>query len=173
MHLASTKFMKKISLTGKYGKDKYTIVDNDDYEKLANYKWYLTPKGYCWRHENKNEYIGRNRKNIIIHRQILKLKKGEVADHINRNPLDNRKSNLRKCTTQQNIFNRRKLKCKKLNASKYKGVFLRPYSRWESNLKFNGKSIYLGSFNTEIQAAKAYNLKARELFGSFALLNKV
>jgi len=159
--------MKKIPLN----KGKFALVDDKDYETLSVYKWYITPAGYASRHQTKEEYGKNPRKTVFMHRYIAEARKGEITDHVNGNPLDNRRENLRVCTTQQNIFNRPKLS--KTGTSKYKGVMLRPYSRWEANIKVNGKGRYLGVFDTEKEAAHAYNIKAKELFGEFALLNRV
>ena len=80
---------------------------------------------------------------------------------------DNRRSNLRVATTQENCRNQ----CKpKHNTSGYKGVvFLR--GKWQAQVKHNRKNVYVGLFNTALEAARAYDEKAKELFGEFAQLN--
>ena len=89
-------------------------------------------------------------------------------DHINGNGLDYRKCNLRVCTHQQNLQNQRIQK----GVSKFKGVCWHKASqKWMAKIKHNYKTIYLGVFNNEIDAAKSYNKKAKELFGEFARLN--
>nr|AAL73456.1 endonuclease [Tetrahymena thermophila] len=92
------------------------------------------------------------------------------VDHINNDKLDNRIGNLRWVTNQQNRMNQ--LKTKKPTSSIYKGVFLiKKYNLWKAQIKINKKKFYLGQFQTQEEAALAYNAKAIELFGEFAKLN--
>jgi len=91
------------------------------------------------------------------------------VDHINLNRADNRFSNLRKCTMSQNLFNRNKNVFRK-NGEKYKGVCL-VREKYKAQIKTNGKNVYIGSYETEEQAAEAYNEYAKKLGGRFALLN--
>lgn len=174
MLLASS--MKKIPLSGKNGKGKFALVDNSVFTFLSKNRWYANTAGYPQRRQRKGEY-GKleNRKTILMHHVVLPPKKGGVIDHINRNPFDCTLINLRQCTTQQNIFNRVKLGNKNGSrvTSKYKGVMLREYDRWEAAIKKDGKLFYLGYFKKEKQAARAYNTAALKLFGEFSLLNKV
>lgn len=112
------------------------------------------------------------RRTLIFHRELLQLvdKKLQV-DHINGDGLDNRLTNLRIVTAQQNMMNRKKhLK----GSSKYKGVSRREgENTWRGAIKFKGIVYYLGQFKTEKEAAEAYNLKALELFGQYANLNQI
>jgi hypothetical protein len=106
--------------------------------------------------------------NIIIrmHQQILGI---TGIDHINGNGLDNRRCNLRSATNSQNQANRRK---QKNTSSIYKGVTWNKHAKkWLSQVKFNYEGIYLGLFISEIDAAIAYNAKAKELFGEYARIN--
>lgn len=99
-------------------------------------------------------------------------RKDIVIDHRNRNSLDNRRSNLRICTIQLNNANRRKQS--KPCTSQFKGVYFnKQYSRWMARIKYWKKYIFLGRFDEEKDAARAYNKKAKELFGEFACLNKI
>lgn len=105
-----------------------------------------------------------------MHREIANIPEDLECDHINGNSLDNRKANLRAATRRQNCWNNSKRKPKSL--SKYKGVSFSKRGRpWKAMLTVNGKWIYLGSFNSENQAAKAYDKAARRHFGEFAKLN--
>jgi len=124
---------------------------------------------------NKRGYIvcrkrGDKKKiNIPIGRIIMNVVgiKDVQVDHIDHNPLNNCRSNLRVVTNAQNQMNSRKrVGC----SSKYKGVSNR-YNKWRVYIKLNGESIYLGSYNDEIEAAKVYDKKAKELFGEYASLN--
>lgn len=145
---------------------KVTLVDDADFEWASKFKWSFDPKGYAFRNTKRP-----NRRIIYLHRVILKTEKGEVSDHINGNKLDNRKVNLRKCTTAQNIRNR---KVGKNNTTGYKGIsWNRRDSLWYAHVTLNRVSVYAGCGKTKEIAAKAYNKKAQELHGAFALLNQL
>lgn len=105
-----------------------------------------------------------------MHHEVIDVPPGMVCDHIDGNGLDNRKANLRPATVSQNICNRPKTKRK--TRSKYKGLEWNKIQRkWKVSIQCNGHKVYLGSFASEIDAAKAYDKKARELFGPFARPN--
>lgn len=90
------------------------------------------------------------------------------VDHRFHNTLDNRRCNIRTCTTAQNQHNQRKTR----GLSQYKGVsWHKTNKKWQALIRLNGQRIYLGYFNNEIDAAKAYDKKARELFREFAFTN--
>lgn len=146
---------------------KVTVVDEEDYEELSKYKWSLTSNGYAKRTECNN--IGR--KTVRMHRQIMKVNENQELDHINGDKLDNRKGNLRIVTHGQNMFNKKRY----ANASsKYKGVrFYNVTNKWISRIGINRERIHIGYYATEEAAAKAYNNKAKELFGEYARLNEV
>jgi len=159
---------RKIPLT----QGKFALVDPEDYEKLSKYNWYAvrSPRGfYAVRSVNaKNGRSGQ--KNVRMHRVILKAPEGKFIDHINHNGLDNRKSNLRICTMQQNSWNMRKQRgnC----TSQYKGVTQRKDTgKWQARIICNAKKISIGCFDDEKAAAMAYDEKAKELFGEYAALN--
>jgi hypothetical protein len=105
-----------------------------------------------------------------MHRQLLGLTDpSEQVDHRNHDGLDNRRENLRPCTNQQNQHNQRKRAgC----TSRYKGVHwdFRNGS-WRAAIKAEGRTIHLGRFQDEDDAARAYDDAARRLFGEFALTN--
>ena len=140
------------------------IVDEDDYERLSNYTWYLrnidrTGLKYiaCWM----------DGKNIPIHQVVTGQK---LIDHINGDTLDNRKCNLRVVTKQQNSFNARKTR--KKTSSKYKGVsWCKRRRKWIAYICKNYKLKNLGYFPDEKIAALAYNEAAKQLFGEYAHLN--
>jgi hypothetical protein len=105
-----------------------------------------------------------------MHHQVIAIPPGMFCDHINHNGLDNRKANLRPATHTQNVWNRRKFKPH--SRSKYKGVDkANDMKRWRARIRVNGKRIYLGSFKTELAAAKAYDQAARKYHGDFAAVN--
>jgi len=95
----------------------------------------------------------------------------EFIDHINQNKIDNRIINLRSCTKQENSMNRRS---NKNTSSKYKGVsWHKNAKKWMAKIKIDSKAKHLGYFQTESDAAKAYDKAALEHFGEFACLNNV
>jgi len=159
--------VKTISLT----QGKVALVSNKDYEMLSKYKWrVINYRNVCYAFRSIR--IGKNVINIRMHREILGLKRGDKkqVDHINHNGLDNRRINLRQCTNAENHHNQRKFlhNC----SSMYKGVsWYERDKKWQSLIRFNNKRIFLGKFDSEIEAAKIYDCKAKQLFGQFALTN--
>ena len=157
--------MKRIPLT----QGKFAIVDNSDYKWLSEFKW-CAIRGYSTFYAVRN--IRENGRTIMfyMHRVILELKKSDKqqSDHIDGNGLNNRRSNLRICTEQQNAFNRKRRE----GSSQFKGVYWQKEVRkWYAHIKINQKDIYLGGFHKETDAAKAYDAAAIGLFGEFARVN--
>ena len=144
---------------------KWAIVDAADYEQLSEYRWCALEKGRSWYAKTLN----RNGTILSMHRLILNAPKGLFVDHINHNGLDNRRENLRLCTRLQNSRNRLPSRG---GTSKYKGVTRsKRRKKFMAEIRVNQKKQYLGYFDSEIEAAKAYDKKAKELFGEFAYLN--
>jgi len=151
---------KIITLT----QSKEAIVDDDMFEYLNQWQWYYNA-GYAVRAVGKH----RHQKHIYMHREIMHTPDGMETDHINGNGLDNQRANLRACTTSQNQANSNK---QRNNTSGYKGVcFIKRDNKWRASVIINKKYKSIGSFENPIDAAKAYDKKAKELFGSFARLN--
>ena len=99
------------------------------------------------------------------------LKKGELADHINGDKLDNRRANLRLANRSQNNANK---PARKGLSSKYKGVsWDKNKEKWRAYIQINKKLKHIGYFGDEQQAAIAYNREAKRLYGEFAIMNKV
>jgi hypothetical protein len=141
---------------------RYVIVDAADYENLIKHNWTarICPV-YAVRIEKG--------KNIYMHRQIMQPPAGLIVDHKDRNGLNNSRTNLRVGTMSQNSCNRKK---KKGCTSKYRGVHIDKRSgKWMAVIRFEGKSIFLGNFDNEIDAAKAYDKAASKYHGDFASLN--
>lgn len=165
--------MQKIKMT----KGKYVIVDDGDYENLkALGQWQPSQSGNTFyaimsKHLGGKTKGGYDRKTTVrMHRVIMgDIPKGLVVDHINRNGLDNRRANLRIVSKNQNQWNRSVTK-----GRKYKGVSKQArYNGFIANITCDGVEHYLGAYETEEDAALAYNIKAKELFGEHAMLNKV
>lgn len=156
--------MKMIQLTN----GMYTYVDDCDYEPLMRWRWAYHKDGYATRTINIDgkSYI------IYMHRQILGLTDRNVeCDHINGNRFDNRFGNLRAVTRSENQRNRH-VTPQHRGTSRFRGVYWdKMYSHWRAAIWYNGKTISLGNFDDEAQAALAYNKKANELFGNDARLN--
>lgn len=151
-----------------------TLVDEADYEWLSKWKWCYsaTGTGYAARAVK----IPKTRKNIHIsmHRLIMNAPKGMQVDHINGNTLDNRRCNLRLCTNQQNCMNQYGKNKFRKYSSEYKGVcWNKRNNRWESNIFVDGKLLHLGTFKSEISAARTYNDAATKYFKEFARLNVI
>ena len=146
--------------------DKVAIVDAEDYDRLNKYKWSFSGHERGSYGQRTESYT---RRQIMMHRVIMGAPGHLVVDHINHNGLDNRKRNLRLCTQEQNIYNSLpRRNC----SSKYKGVYLHKRSnRYHAAIGYKGKRFHLGTFKNEVDAAKAYDKKACELFGEFAYLN--
>lgn len=141
------------------------LVDRDDLPLLAQSAW-RTFKSNTKSRDVRYAIAG----NILMHRLIMGLerKDGKIVDHINGDGLDNRKSNLRLATNQQNVGNMRKWRGK----HRYKGVrYCKKADRWLASIVINRKQIHLGSWMTEEQAARAYDEAAVEYRGNFASLN--
>lgn len=157
--------MRKIRAGGSHSK-KFILVDNEDYDRLKNYGWCISFKNnrvIC-----VQAHI--NYKTVLIHRFILNPPKHFTVDHINGNPLDNRKSNLRLCSQRQNVFNARKLRPNK--TSKYKGVYwFKDKNKWCVNIGIYGKTYYCGLFKVQKDAAHIYDQYALQLFGDYASTN--
>jgi len=158
--------MKEIPLT----LGQVAVVDDTDFKWLNQCKW-SAYKHYNTFYARRSVWDGERHLNIKMHREILGLKRGDgkLTDHIDRNGLNNQRSNLRICTPTENSRNRTN---KKNTSSKYKGVSWRAKSKmWYVQIDYNKQRRYLGSFADEIEAAKVYDAKAKKLFGEFAYLN--
>ncbi len=153
--------MSYIKLT----QDKEALVDDDCFELLSSYKWHYRKRdGYAG-----TSVGGRaNKKNILMHRLLSNPSDSQEVDHINGNRLDNRRSNLRNCTRLQNIGNSAGYSKKTV----YKGVEVRN-TGYVAKIGMNYKTIYLGFFKTEEEAALAYNKAALKHYGRFAKVNEV
>lgn len=160
--------MKKISLT----KGFEAIIDDEDFDKVSRYRWYSDVKKrrvYAGRSERGDDGLPRS---ISMHRFILGHCGNLGVDHIDGNGLNNQKSNLRICTQTENL---RAFQRKRHSAtSKYRGVsWSSDRKKWLSQIVVNKKTINLGRYEDDMDAAKSYNIAAEKYFGAFATLNKI
>ena len=156
-----------------FSQPKYAKVDPEDYRRLKKYQWF-TVKGTHTFYAARAQKTGTaaHRTIVRMHRQIITPRKGRVIDHVNHDGVDNRAANLREATHAQNMANRKKSRANA--ASKYKGVGLTKVKckrKWTAQITVNGKGIHLGSFATEIEAAKAYDQAAKKHHAQFACPN--
>ncbi len=157
------------------GSEKVIVVDDEDYENLSKYRWYLTGF-YAFRLVTVgNRKIGRSRRSTYMHRQIMNAKNGEVVDHINHDKLDNRKINLRIGNHSMNGANSRINAHKTIRSTSiFKGVtFSSRRKKWIAKINVNQRTRYIGGYDSQESAARAYNEMANFHFGKFALLNPV
>lgn len=174
-HLDGGIFMKEIKLCqGKPGyptpksANKYVaLVDDEDYEYLNQFRWGIVKNNdriYAQRMDWKSG------KSFYMHRVIMGVtERWDLIDHKDHDTLNNQKHNLRKSTSSQNNSNRKSLKG---SSSKYLGVSWSTKSNiWQVHIMKNNKSIYLGKYNDEQEAAKAYDAGAKFHHGEFANLN--
>lgn len=159
--------MKKLLIDSKHGRFE-VLVDDSDYERVKNINWFIhrgpkrrTQYAIRWVKNREN----RSPINQPMHRFLLDPPKGMVVDHIDRNGLNNQRSNLRVCTNEKNILNRN-VSIK--NKSGYTGVhFCKRQKKWVAAITLNSKKKFLGYFKTIKEAHEAWQKKAKELRGEF------
>lgn len=157
--------MKEIKLT----QGKVALVDDEDFEYFNQWKWYAA-KGRRTFYAQRNGYNENGKYIIHMHREILGLTDPEIfCDHRDTDGLNNQKHNLRTATRTQNNANK---KSSKSSTSSFLGVsYHKSRNNWRATIFKDYKQIHLGSFKTEIEAAKAYDKHALEIHGEFANLN--
>jgi len=158
----AAKEYRQLQLHGKIAAGRCTKVDVDLFEELNAYRWHMTSAGYVAR----TIVDGRNRKKVLIHRQILTVPPGLVVDHINADPLDNRRANIRAVTTATNMQRAAVPtgECRFLGVRIAKRAKAR---RYEARLG----PKYLGMFETAEEAAAAYDDAVLKVHGPLATTN--
>lgn len=156
--------MKTIVINSKKHGIHEVFVDDEDYELVSKYKWGIFRNNYIYYAESyklRKDLKIRHMHNLILNRRMI--------DHIDGNGLNNQRNNLRPCTDSQNGMNKRK---RTMASSIYKGVhYEKARNKWRACLRINGKLIRIGRYETELEAAQAYNNAAIKYFGDFKLLN--
>ncbi len=157
----------KFAIISKIHGEKEITIDTKDWEKVKNYTWYVT-------YDNKKKRYkailskARHSPGVLLHNLIMNSKPN---DHKDGDIFNNRKCNLRKCTSSQNNCNR---KIPKNNTSGLKGVsWHKNKKKWEADITINNKTIFLGLYKDKIEAALAYNKAAIKYHGEFARLNQI
>lgn len=148
--------------------DRLALVDDDIYEQVNGRHWRLVKVTngafyVAWKtHKDRKDV------NVYLHRLVMGEPKGKMVDHINGNPLDNRRENLRVTTNSQNQMNSKG----RPHASQYKNVFWNSqYKKWKAQIKVDSKDFFLGYFENERHAAYAVELSRPVLHGEHARSN--
>lgn len=161
---------KEILLT----QGKVALVDDEDYEILSKYNWrYVVTspgrQGYARAHIYGDDW--KDRTDVYMHRVVVSAEDGQMIDHINRDKLDNRKSNLRIATSSQNNSNVTKLAT---NTSGYKGVtFYKRTGRWMAQIMIDKKYKCIGYYSSPEDAALAYNEYVHENGDKYIPTNEI
>lgn len=161
--------MRTIPLYGKYAEGRVAVVDDEDFDLVSQYRWVLwqrtRPRSIQGPYVVAYVQDGEGRlSSIKMHKLITGW---PMTDHVDRDGLNNQRSNLRECNLSSNQQNRGPVAG---HSSRFKGV-LWDRGRFKARISVGGHSRYLGRFLDEADAARAYDAAARELFGEFAYLN--
>lgn len=150
-------------------KGQFAMVDDEDFERVMTHSWHINSYGYAIR----REYVPiRKKKVVAMHRFIMNAIKGDYFDHRDRNPLNNQKENLRRCSHRDNMRN--KVKQRGNFVSPFKGV--EKWGKtglWRAKITKDEVRFELGRYAYEADAAIAYNIAAVRLHGEFANLNVI
>ena len=143
----------------------FAIVDDADYELVSRFNWGRSLVPWALNYVTGYALADNGVYYSNLHRFLLQAPERVKVDHINRNPLDNRRSNLRLATDSQSAQNR-----PSWGKSGFKGVY-KNHKRWSASIQIDKKAHHLGTFDTPEDAARAYDKAARELYGPHAFVN--
>jgi hypothetical protein len=141
------------------GSEQVALIDSADLPAVDVASWTLDGNGYAFA-----KVAGRVR---LLHRYLLGAEGRREVDHINHDPLDNRRANLRPATRAQNAAYRRSVRG---SSSRFKGVSWTA-NRWQVSIQVSGETVYLGRFADEVMAARTYDAAARLAWPDRALPN--
>ena len=163
--------MQKIPLYSRIAAGRVALVDDEDFELVAPYRWYAVKRGRKGREDQtyaatSGRVPGSDRRETFMH---VLISGGLGIDHENHDGLDNQRENLRPASTSENGGNKRR---RRTASSQYKGVSWAADRRlWGAQIVRDDTLQLLGWFGDEAEAARAYDAAARQIFGEFACLN--
>lgn len=151
---------------------KVALIDDEDYDLVARYKWHAHKWGkrsILWYAITNIQLVNSKKTTIRMHTLIMGKLPNLLIDHIDRNGLNNQRSNLRFVTPAQNTYNSIGPENR---FSPYKGVHWdKSRSKWMARIEVKGKQINLGRFDDVVEAARVYDEAASFYRGEYALLN--
>jgi len=156
--------MRIIKLT----KNRIALIDEEDFERVNQYKWYAGDGGTGKYYAKRRPYHKATGKygTVAMHRFIMDAPIDMEVDHIDGNSLNNQKYNLRICTHAENSRN---LRVRKSSKTGYRGVsFDTQTNSWRATITYQGIFYNLGRYKSFEDAIKARKLKEKELFGEFS-----
>jgi len=144
--------------------------DDEDYERLSQFKWYVSVKNGRLKAIYRIDKSGPIMTNITMQHEVLGLPSHQIIDHKDVDPGNNCKDNLRPCSAGENRCNQRP----RIDGGvKYKGVSYRRHAKkYAARVRLDGQETWLGYHNTAISAAVAYDEGAEKIHGEFAWLNR-
>lgn len=140
------------------------VVDADDALALLERRWHsLSKRDYLF--ANVTLSCGKHT-TLYLHRMLMGAGRGQIVDHVDGNPRNNTRRNLRLCTQRDNARNARR---KSNSSATLKGVsFVARTGRWRAGIRVDGRNVHLGYFMAESEAHEAYCRAAAEAYGEFA-----
>lgn len=144
------------------------LIDQQDQELVSQFKWHIAADGYVTSDTRKTIDGKRTGSMTLLHRLLLGLPKGEgIVDHINRNPLDNRRSNLRLSSKSENGINRT---AQSNSTTGFKGIsWSKQKNKWRAYATRKGKQYHLGFYATLEEAVQGYNQRIESVHGELAV----